>query len=163
MLCSVLAVARSVGAALNALVQERGPRAPLWRLLGASVAIAAGVYTAREGTTMARRVLARRLGKPALVRETTRVSGFGAMLSRGTAAAAWAVVLAPVRAARSLLDGLVALCAVVYGALRYVLRGCKRAENGVEAGSKAKGGTKAADAKRRARRRRHVTADGDAV
>ena len=46
----------------------------LARFVGATVALAAGVYTARESAKLGRQRLAAVLGRPSLVRETSRVA-----------------------------------------------------------------------------------------
>ena len=65
---------------------------PLRRLLVSLVALAAGVYGAKEAAALAGRVVERRLGRPSLVRETTRVTGIWPSLLVLGRALTWALV-----------------------------------------------------------------------
>jgi hypothetical protein len=60
-----------VGNGITNLLNEP---AQLARLVGTGVALAAGVYSAREGAKLARQRIAAILGRPSLIRETSRES-----------------------------------------------------------------------------------------
>lgn len=54
----------------------------LLRLVASAVLLAAGVFAAREAASLAGREAARRLGRPSLVRETSRQRGLVQLLPR---------------------------------------------------------------------------------
>ena len=98
---AVLAAARALGDGFNALVGDSSavmslvdPTAvsPLRRLLVSLVALAAGVYSAREVAALGGRVVERRLGRPSLVRETTRVTGIWPTILALGRSLAWALL-----------------------------------------------------------------------
>jgi ATPase family AAA domain-containing protein 3A/B len=53
----------------------------LLKLIGIFILLLMGWFTSREGSILLRHVLARRFGRPALVRETSRKSGIQALTS----------------------------------------------------------------------------------
>jgi len=73
----------SLGQGAAALLSNR---VQLAKVLGSLVFLLAGAFLAREGATLLRVVLARRLSRPALVRETSRASGLRAVASFAGAA-----------------------------------------------------------------------------
>jgi len=80
-LASISAVFDRLGAGGAALLEDK---AKLSALVAGTTALALGVYTAREGTRVAGRVLDAWLGTPALVRETSRSSWWRRGSARAT-------------------------------------------------------------------------------
>lgn len=67
--------------------------AQLLRMVGATIALAGGIYLVRELSKVAARELERRLGKPSLVRDTSRLHGGGlASFLTQKVAAAWSLL-----------------------------------------------------------------------
>jgi len=66
---SISSIFSGVGGGFNALVSDK---TKLYTVGGFLVAVAAGIYTARTGTGLAGKMLEARLGRPPLVRETSR-------------------------------------------------------------------------------------------
>jgi ATPase family AAA domain-containing protein 3A/B len=67
---SITTTLNSVGGALNTLLSD--PRKLMWTV-GGLTAVALGVYTAKNATRVAANLAEKRLGRPSLVRETSRM------------------------------------------------------------------------------------------
>eukprot|EP00854_Cymbomonas_tetramitiformis_P013507 gene13507-15968_t len=84
---SINATFKNLGAGLNDLVTDQNK---LMTVIGGASLLALGVYSSREGTRVAARLLERWIGQPTLVRETSRRS-FSSLLptmARGSATSA---------------------------------------------------------------------------
>eukprot|EP00937_MAST-01D_sp_MAST-1D-sp2_P000014 g14.t1 len=83
---TVTTALHALGQGLKALLADRQK---LLTTVGALVALAAGVFIVREAAKLLAAQIERRLGRPSLVRETSRALGLGAVLGAARALLPW--------------------------------------------------------------------------